>query len=254
MAIAHLDIDLDIFTGPFDLLLALILREEVDLLELQLTEVIIAYIDHLESKGELDLEAATEFLVLITSLLELKSRMMLPQEEIGELLEMEPVEAAEELLKRMLDHQRYKGASEFLGEQYSSNVGYLYRSAPLPKEFRDIPLQQAESVYAPARLGRAVGTMLKVPERINLKHMAMPRVTVAERLDRLRSLLKRGRVNFDDAVKGADRVTVAVTIWALLELYRRGEADWEQEDAFGAITIQPLDAPEPVVQAPSFAA
>jgi segregation and condensation protein A len=62
------------------LLLALVLREEVDLLEVDLAEIVLTYIDYLESTGELDLEAATEFLVLIAALLELKSRMMLPRE------------------------------------------------------------------------------------------------------------------------------------------------------------------------------
>src|SRR5258707_984515 len=83
MAVADLDLDLDVFAGPFDLLLAVVLREEVSLLELQLGEVVVAYVDHLEEQGELDLEVATEFLVLIASLLELKSRLMLPREEEG---------------------------------------------------------------------------------------------------------------------------------------------------------------------------
>ena len=93
MAVAELDLDLDVFAGPFDLLLAVVLREEVSLLELQLGEVVVAYVDHLEEAGELDLEVATEFLVLIASLLELKSRLMLPREEDG-IEAMKPEEAA----------------------------------------------------------------------------------------------------------------------------------------------------------------
>src|SRR2546421_1580705 len=105
MRVIDLELDLDVFAGPFDLLLTLILREEVDLLEVDLAEVVIAYIDHLEERGELDLEAATEFLVLIAALLELKSRLMLPGEEVEE-LELDPGEAAEELLARLLDAHR----------------------------------------------------------------------------------------------------------------------------------------------------
>ena len=103
MRIAHLELDLDVFAGPFDLLLSLILREELDLLEVDLAEVVIAYLDHLESLDELDLESATEFLVLIAALLELKSRLMLPGEEVEELDELAPAEAAEELVERMVD-------------------------------------------------------------------------------------------------------------------------------------------------------
>ncbi len=89
MSLASLELDLEVFTGPFDLLLTLVLREEVDLLELQLAEVVLAYLDHLEARGELDLETATEFIVLIAALLELKSRLMLLGEEEEE-LDIEP--------------------------------------------------------------------------------------------------------------------------------------------------------------------
>ena len=86
--IATLDLDLDVFSGPFDLLLTLILREEIDLLELALADVVLAYLDHLEARGELDLETATEFIVLIAALLELKSKLMLAGEDDDELLDM----------------------------------------------------------------------------------------------------------------------------------------------------------------------
>ncbi len=116
MSIASLDLDLDLFSGPFDLLLTLVLREEIDLLELQLAEVVLAYLDHLEARGELDLESATEFIVLLAALLELKSRLMLAGEEDEPLLDLEPGEAAEELLQRMLDARRYRSAAAHLRE------------------------------------------------------------------------------------------------------------------------------------------
>src|SRR3712207_9371081 len=79
--VRSLELDLDVFAGPFDLLLALVLREELDLLEVDLADVVLAFLDVLEARGELDLDAATEFLVLIAALLELKSRLLLPREE-----------------------------------------------------------------------------------------------------------------------------------------------------------------------------
>src|SRR6201997_1526522 len=109
MRITDLELDLDVFAGPFDLLLTLVLREEVDLLEVDLAEIVISYIDHLERRGELDLEAATEFLVLIAALLELKSRLMLPGEELEE-IELDPGEAAAELLERLLAAHRSRAA------------------------------------------------------------------------------------------------------------------------------------------------
>ena len=116
MTLAELELDLEVFSGPFDLLLTLVLREEVDLLEVELADVVLAYLDHLEARGELDLEVATEFLVLIAALLELKSRLMLPRED-AELVDLAPVEAAEELLARMFDAKRYSAAFEHLRER-----------------------------------------------------------------------------------------------------------------------------------------
>src|SRR2546423_13237995 len=111
-----LELDLEVFSGPFDLLLTLVLREEVDLLEVELADVVLAYLDHLEARGELDLEVATEFLVLIAALLELKSRLMLPREDEAE-LELEAGEAGEGLLARMLSHHRHRGAAAYPPER-----------------------------------------------------------------------------------------------------------------------------------------
>jgi segregation and condensation protein A len=236
---ADLDLDLDVFAGPFDLLLTLVLREEVDLLEVDLADVVITYVDHLEQRGELDLEAATEFLVLIAALLELKSRLMLPGEE-EELLELEPGEALDELLARLLEAHRYRGAAEYLIRRLDEQSGHRFRSALLPATLRRSSMEEAAAVYDPALLGKALGGLLQMPPEIDLRHVTIQKVTLAERLTHLRALLRRGRFSFDDAVGEADRVTVAVTLFALLELYKRGEATWEQAEPFAEITVEAL--------------
>ena len=238
MSIASLDLDLEVFNGPFDLLLTLVLREEIDLLEVDLAEVVLAYVEYLERTGELDLEAATEFLVLIAALLELKSRLMLPSDD-EEGLDLEPVEAAEELLARMLEYHRYRQAAEHLRDRLEAEHGYRYRSAPLPPELRRISIEAAEAAYDPLRLAEALGGLLTVPPPLDLRHVRRPAVSVEQRLRHLRDLLSsRNRFSFDEAVEGADRLTEAVTLFALLELYKAGEAAWEQEVPFGPITVQ----------------
>jgi segregation and condensation protein A len=232
---ASLELDLEVFSGPFDLLLTLVLREEVDLLEVQLAEVVIAYLDHLDGRGELDLEVATEFLVLIAALLELKSRLMLARDD--EELDFEPGEAAEELLARMLEARRYRRAADHLAARLAGEEGVRYRAAPLPRALRQTRLADGAAVYDPRRLGAALGGLLRVPPPVNLEHVTVPTITVAERLEHLRGLLRRGGCTFDDAVRGADRVSVAVTLFALLELYKQGEATWTQEVSFGEIVI-----------------
>src|SRR3954466_11495261 len=236
-SVHSLELDLDVFAGPFDLLLSLILREELDLLEVDLADVVLAYVDHLEAQGELDLEATTEFLVLIAALLELKSRLMLPGEEAEELDELVPAEAADELLARMLAYARYRGVSGWLRDRFEGGHELLFRPAPLPPELRRERVEQAEATYDPARLGSALGALLRMPAPIDLRHMRNPAVTVAERLQVLRGLLRRGRFSFDEAVAGADRMTICVTLYALLELYKGGEASWDQDECFGEIIV-----------------
>ena len=244
---ASLELDLDVFSGPFDLLLTLVLREEVDLLEVQLADVVLAYLDHLQGRGELDLEVATEFLVLIAALLELKSRLMLPREQLLDGLARLEVEQVD-LLARMLEARRYRCAADHLAARLGGEDGVRYRCAPLPPALRRTSLADAGAVYDPRRLGAALGGLLRVPPRVNLEHVTVPAITVAERLEHLRSLLRRGTCSFDDAVRGADRVTVAVTLFALLELYKQGEATWTQEVPFGDIAIAAAGRRNPLAQ------
>jgi segregation and condensation protein A len=237
VSLAALEIDLDVFSGPFDLLLTLVLKEEVDLLELALADVVLAYLDHLEERGELDLEAATEFIVLIAALLELKSRLMLSGDQ-EEMLDIEPEQAAEELLARMLDAARYRAAAGHLRELLAAEDGVRFRSAPLPPALRRRIVPPADGSEAPERLGEAMGRLLAMPPKISLRHIGTPRVSVGERLAHLRGLLRRGAFSFDEAVQGADRMTIAVTLFALLELYKLGEASVEQQESFGEIAVR----------------
>jgi segregation and condensation protein A len=233
---ADLELDLDVFAGPFDLLLAVVLREEISLLEVELGEIVLVYLDHLEEAGELDLEAATEFLVLIAALLELKSRLMLPAAEEAE-LDLGPEEAADELLARMLEYRRYKDAGAELARRFEEERGYLYRSAPLPLHLRRVSLEAARPAYEPDRLGAAMGDLLRTPPRLDTSHIR-PTVSLERRLEVLRGLLSRATaVDFDEAFGNEDRLTQAVTIFALLEMHKKGEATWTQRGNFGPISI-----------------
>ncbi|MGO9903810.1 MAG: segregation and condensation protein A [Solirubrobacteraceae bacterium] len=236
LRLVDLELDLDVFTGPFDLLLTLVLREEVDLLEVDLAEIVISYIDHLEARGELDLEAATEFLVLIAAVLELKSRLMLPGEILEE-FELEPGEAAQELLERLLAAHRYGAGARHLQELFAAQSGFRFRSAPLPAHLRRASLPAASAVYDRGLLAGAIGALLTAPAEIDVRHIPVPKVTVGSRLELLRSLLRRGSFNFDEAVVQADRMTVAVTLFALLELHKLGELTWTQDEPFGEIFV-----------------
>jgi segregation and condensation protein A len=236
MRAAELELDLDVFAGPFDLLMTLVLREELSLAEVELGQVVVAYIEHLDTRGELDLEAATEFLVLIAALLELKSRLLLPA-PTEDLPQLGPEEAADELLARMLEYRRYRDAATHLRELFEDGRRYLYRSAPLPAELRRVSLEAARPAYEPYQLAGALGDLLKVPPEPDTSHIR-PTVSLDKRLGVLRGLLSRRHAfDFDELFGDEDRLTQAVTLFALLEMHKRGEATWTQKQTFGPIEV-----------------
>jgi segregation and condensation protein A len=239
--LAAVGLSLDVFEGPFDLLITLVLNEEIDLLEVTLAEVVITYIERLERRGDLDLEAATEFLVLIAALLELKSRLMLPSEDVD--LGIEPQEAVEELLARLLEYRRYRNVAQALHERLADEQGFRYRSAPLPPALRRIAIEAAGKVYEPASLAAAIDGLLQAPPPVDTAHLHHITVSFERRLAHLRALLgSRRSFSFDDAVEGSDRMTQAVTLFALLELYKSGELTWRQSEPFGRIEIMAAEA------------
>ena len=237
MRAAELDLDLEVFAGPFDLLMAVVLREEVSLAEVSLGEIVVAYLEHLEETGELDLDSATEFLVLIASLLELKSRLLLPApEEEGP--QLGPEEAADELLARMLEYRRYRDAAAHLTQLFAAGRRYVYRSAPLPPELRRASLDAATQAYDPLGLAEAIGGRLRVPPPPDTSHIR-PTVSLEKRLRVLRDLLSlRRSFDFDEVFADEDRLTQAVTLFALLEMHKQGEATWDQRKLFGPITVE----------------
>lgn len=235
-----LNVDLDVFQGPFDLLLELVMREEVDLLEVDLAQVVLAYVDLLERRGEIELEPVTEFVVLVAALLELKSRLMLPgEEQEGDEFDLGATEAADELLARMLAYRRYANLARWFAGRLADQGRYAYRSAPPPPELRRLSLTHAGQVYRADQLALRLGELLTPPPRVETPHMLPPRVTLADRLAHVRKLLRQasGEIDFDEILAGADRATECMTLWAILELYKVGEATWRQDASFGPISV-----------------
>ena len=215
LAVRELELDLDAFEGPFDLLLSLVLREELPLQEVDLAEIVIAFVEHLADRGELDLDACGEFLVLISALLELKARAMFPDEE-AELAELEPEEAAEELARRLAEYRRAKEAAQFLRRRLEERRDLYFRLGPAPlapRPERKLAPQSAD------KLAAALRVLSIEPPAPSTAHMALRFPPVSQFLDRWRSLLRRrSRFDFDQEVEGLSRVEVAVAFLALLEL------------------------------------
>ncbi|HET7138269.1 MAG TPA: ScpA family protein [Gaiellaceae bacterium] len=239
VAVRELELDLDAFEGPFDLLLSLVLREELPLSEVDLAEIVVAFVERLAERGELDLDACGEFLILISALLELKARQMFPEED-AELAELEPEEAAEELARRLAEYRRAKEAAGFLRDRLEERRDLHFRLGPAPLAPQP---ERKLAPQAPEKLAAALRALAVEPPAPSVAHMALRFPPVSQFLDRWRALLRRrSRFDFDQEVDGLSRVEVAVAFLALLELRKQNEIAIAQAAPFAPIRISRADA------------
>jgi segregation and condensation protein A len=238
MEVRELELDLDAFEGPFDLLLTLVLREELEPADVDMAAIVIAFVERLADRNELDLEACGEFLVLISALLELKARALFPDEE-AELAELEPEEAAEELARRLAEYRRMKEAAAWLAERLAAERDRYFRVGPAvlaPTLTRQPPPED------PERLAAALRLLAQPPPQVSLAHMPLRFPPVSRFLERFRALLRRRRrFDLDAEIGSLPRIDQAVAFLALLELRKAGEISLEQAAPFGPIRVSRTD-------------
>jgi segregation and condensation protein A len=239
VVVRELELDLDAFEGPFDLLLTLVLREELDLAEVDVAGIVVTFVERLAERGELDLEACGEFLVLVAALLELKARGLFPDEE-AELAELEPEEAAEELARRLAEYRRAKEAAAWLAERLDETSDRYFRLGPAPlapRAERRLAPQEAEA------LATALRALAAEPPAVSLAHLELRFPPVSQFLERFRAVLRRRRVfDLDAELDGMPRIDQAVAFLALLELRRSGEVGLEQAAPFAPIRVRRANA------------
>ena len=230
-----------VYEGPFDLLLHLILRDEVDLYDVSLGTIVDAYLGELERMQDLDLEIATGFLLIAATLVELKSRRLLPDE--GDLSLDEELGLWEErdlLLARLLECKTFKDAARAL-EGLAVEAGKSYpRTAGLEERFIGLVPDLLEGVGAGDIMAAMQRAMAPKPQpTIDLFHVTPVKLTVAETVvslvDELPSI---GRTTLRDLTASAvDRIEVVVYFLALLELYKQGVIELSQVATFGSLTV-----------------
>ena len=234
MIVRELELDLDAFEGPFDLLLTLVLKEELDLAEVDVAGIVVRFVERLAEREQLDLEACGEFLVLVASLLELKARGLFPDEE-AELADLEPEEAAEELARRLAEYRRMKEAAAWLVERLAGERDRFFRIGPAPLAPQP---ERRLAPQDPAKLGEVLRLLAAPPATVSLAHMELRFPPVAQFVERFRALLtRRSVVDFDQEVGGLTRVEQAVAFLALLELRRANQITISQAAPFAPIRI-----------------
>lgn len=230
-----------VFEGPFDLLLHLITRDQVDLWEVSLSSIVDAYVATLEQMRGLDLEVATEFLLVAAVLVELKTRRLLPGRDDVELdEELALWEERDLLLARLLEAKTFKQAAAAMSRMIDAAARSLPRQAGMEERFAGLAPDLLEGL-TPGRLRDAAIRALtpKPVARVLLDHVAPIRMSVADAVEELIGELPgAGWVSFRRLTAAAgSRLGVIVRFLAVLELYKQGKVDLDQTAAFAELRV-----------------
>lgn len=235
---------LETFEGPFDLLFHLIEKNEVDIYDIPIAQITDQYIDYLETMKVLDLEITSEFLVMAATLLEIKSKMLLPEKNKGEQLEIEEEDPRQELIRRLIEYKKYKDAAENLKikEEIQSRVFFKPQ-----EELEQFSYKEEQLVLEGIKLIDLVSAFnkvikkknLNVKEKINIKEIKRDEVTIEESMEKIKRYINaRKKVKFDELFEeDKTRTSIVVTFLAILELIKLKVITLKQEKNFGDIII-----------------
>lgn len=236
-----IDVHTPVYDGPFDLLLQLILKEQVDLYEIDLARIVDAYLAELDKLQALDLDIATEFLLIAATLVELKTRRLLPgQSDIDLDEEFALWEERDLLLARLIECKTFKDVAQIFDRladeadlSFPRTVGPDERFAALmPDLLEGTSLRRFQSA--------AIRALTPKPEPVvDLFHVNPIKVTVADAVaDLIEELPGAGRVSFRRLTADlADRIDVIVHFLAVLELFKQGFVEIDQPQRFGDIEV-----------------
>jgi len=240
----------DVFEGPFDLLLHLVARQKVDIAELSICDIADQYLAYVDRIQELDLDVASDFLLVAATLLEIKAASLLPRDE-GETLEeyddMPPEEARELLVARLLAYKQFKNAAAELSGRYDANARIHARAAALEEPFLHLMPDYLEGLTLRG-LAVICADLLARREVVLLEsdHIAATPISLEAHVESIqRTIRRRVKMSFSELmISSTSREELVVTFLAVLELYKRGEITLRQDEVFGEIEIDASEMQE----------
>jgi segregation and condensation protein A len=245
-------IRLPTFEGPMDLLLYLIRRSEVDIYDIPIERVTEQYIESLGSMKTLDLEVAGEFFVMASTLMYIKSRMLLPKKDQGsnEDVEEEDIDPRWELVQQLLEYRKFKEAAEDIRKLILSSNDLISRIGPIDAlEAIERPLKPVDRVD----LWNTFNSVLRrLAERIDEGQINAEQITVADRMELVLLRIKqKDNFLFSELFESSTTITTIVaTFLAVLELTRLDKITLKQDRAFGDIRCMRVETDNPT--APHF--
>ena len=238
---ASFDVHLTNFDGPFDLLLQLIGRRQLDITEVALSQVTDDFIAHVKAAGSSwDLDQTTQFVVVAATLLDLKAARLIPSGEVEDPEDLALLEARDLLFARLLAYRAFKQVAAWLERTLAVESRRAPRATGLEPQFTRLMPEVELTITPEAFAALAARAMTPKPaEVLSLTHLHAPMVSVTEQAALLVDRLRRQRVVTFRALTGdADRLTTVARFLALLELFREGAVSFEQVTALGELTVR----------------
>ncbi len=236
------EVETQVFNGPFDLLLHLILAEEVELYEISLATIVDAYLSELEKMEHLDLNVATEFLLIAATLVELKARRLLPDDDPFDLDdELALFEERDLLLSRLVECKTFKDAAAILRRLHDAGGRTYPRVAGVEEQFLGLAPDLLEGIDVDDLHAACIRALTPKPEPLlDLYHVSAVTASVSDAVRELvDELPQSGRIFFRELTSGlVDRIEVVVRFLAVLELFKQGMVDIVQARAFGDIDLE----------------
>jgi segregation and condensation protein A len=234
------------FEGPFDLLLHLILKQEVDLWEINLATIVDEYLAAVEKLGRVDLDVATEFLLIAATLVELKARRLLPSPEAIDLdEELARWEERDYLLARLLECKTFQDAARQIHNAMLHAAHSFARLAGPEEPFATMSPDPLERVSLQQLAAAALRGLADKPRPVvRTDHVHAGGVSVREAVESVLALLPASRsISFRDLVRGVPRrIDVIVHFLACLELFKQGLVELEQSEHFGELRVRAISA------------
>lgn len=231
-------VSLPVFEGPFDLLLSLIARKKLDITEVALAQVTDEFIAFMNASP--DLSRTTEFLVVAATLLDMKASHLLPSIDKDDNASEADLEARDLLFSRLLQYRAFKEAAKYIDERMGEYGSYVARDVPLERHFAAL-LPELRWRTTPEDLARlAADALSSTSPTVQVAHLHDPVVPVREQVLVVCAMLaEAGRMTFHELIEDAPtRAVVVSRFLGLLELYRRGAVEFEQDGALGTLAIQ----------------
>jgi len=239
-------VKLRVFEGPFDLLLHLIGRQELDIYDIPLARITEEYLNYLRQMDDLNLERASEFLLIAAALIEIKAEALLPQEKEPEEEAISPAQARELLIARLIEYKKFKNAALALAGRAESQGRTYPREASLEEKFarlqpdflQETTLEDLARIYLELEARKS--------PVISSSHITPIEVSVAEKIEEVLGMLKsRPQTTFRDLTRHcSSKIEVIVTFLVLLELYKTGLVAFNQAETFGEIEVSFKEAEE----------